>query len=255
MQNLHLSLLQIPITWEDQTANLAHYDSLLATLPEPTDLVVLPEMFTTGFTMNPAPHAEAMDGPGVRWMARKAATLDAAIVGSLVITEDGRFYNRLVFMPPDGSYHYYDKRHRFALAGEDQHYMAGSERLLVDYRGWRVCPLICYDLRFPVWSFNSEEYDLLLYVANWPERRAYDWQTLLRARAIENQSYVVGVNRIGTDANGHTYAGNSCIIDPGWRHTLLDAGNTEGVYTGVLSKPHLTEVRTRLPFLKSAQQS
>ena len=249
MHDLRLTLLQAPIFWEQPDRNRKIYAAMLKTYGMPTDLVVLPEMFTTGFTMDPAPHAEPMDGPSMQWMARHAAAHDAAVVGSLIIKEGGNYFNRLIFMRPDGSYETYDKRHRFAMAGEHERYAAGSERLVVDYRGWRICPLICYDLRFPVWSRNRDEFDLLIYVANWPDRRAYDWNTLLRARAIENQCYVVGVNRTGTDANGHTYAGDSCVIDPGWRRTLFDAGDREVVHTLKLSGSHLRKVRKSLPFL------
>ena len=250
MQDLRITLLQAPIQWERPERNRKLYAAMLRTYGAPADLIVLPELFTTGFTMNPAPHAEPMNGPTLQWMAELAAKRDAAMLGSLIIQEDGAYYNRLVFMPPPGGdYQTYDKRHRFALAGEHQHYAAGRERLVVDYRGWRICPLVCYDLRFPVWSRNQDEYDLLIYVANWPDRRAYDWRTLLRARAIENQCYVVGVNRIGADANGHTYAGDSGVIDPGWRHTLFDAGDREVVHTETLSYDHLRRVRQSLPFL------
>ena len=250
MNDLRATLVQTSIVWEDPTANRARYDDLLAGLAGTTDLVVLPEMFTTGFTMNPAPNAETMEGATVEWLRDTAARLEAVVTGSIVIAAEGGYYNRLLWMHPDGKLQTYDKRHRFAMAGEDEHYRAGNRRMIAEVRGWRVCPLVCYDLRFPVWSRNDDAYDLLLYTANWPDRRAYDWNTLLRARAIENQSYVVAVNRIGTDAAGHTYAGDSCVIDPGWRKTLYHAEAREEVHTEVLSADHLREVRGKLPFLR-----
>ncbi|MEM6769574.1 MAG: amidohydrolase [Bacteroidota bacterium] len=250
MPPLNITLLQTTITWEDPAANLAHYEGLLRGL-EATDLIILPEMFTTGFTMDPGPYDEKMDGPAMRWMHQLAERHQAAVVGSLIIEEAGQFYNRLVWMAPDGTYQTYDKRHLFAMAGEHEHYAAGTERLIVEYKGWRICPMICYDLRFPVWARNDDAYDFLIYTANWPNKRAYDWKTLLKARAIENQCYVAAVNRVGTDANGHEYNGDSCVIDPGWRKTLWHADSgAEVVQTLILSKEHLLEVRQRLPFLQ-----
>lgn len=249
MTDLKITLLQSTITWENPAANLAHYEEMLAQLTGPTDLIILPEMFTTGFTMDAAANAEPMDGPTMRWLAAQAAEYNAVITGSLIIGENSKYYNRLIWMQPDGEYKTYDKRHRFAMAGEHEHYEAGTERLVIEYKGWRICPLICYDLRFPVWSRNDDAYDLLVYTANWPDRRAYDWLTLLRARAIENQCYVAAVNRVGTDANGHGYNGDSCVIDPGWRHVLWHAEKVEAVQTVTLSAAHLADVRQRLPFL------
>lgn len=250
MTDLRVTLLQTNIIWEDPEANLAHYFGLMAGLSGSTDLIILPEMFTTGFTMNPADNAEPMDGPAMQWMARQAAATGAVVTGSLVIEEGGKYYNRLIWMLPDGSYQTNDKRHRFAMAGEHEHYEAGSERLIVTYKGWRICPLICYDLRFPVWSRNDDAYDLLIYTANWPDKRSYDWVTLLKARAIENQCYTIGVNRVGTDASGLNYNGDSCVIDPGWLRTLYHVEQVEAVHTEVLSAKHLAEVRRKLPFLR-----
>ena len=254
MAQLKITLLQSEIMWEDPAANLAHYGELLDKMVEPTDLIILPEMFTTGFTMNPAPYAEEMGGLGMRWMASQAKRWKAAVVGSLIIKEQGQYYNRLIWMEADGKYQTYDKRHLFAMAGEHEHYAAGTERLIIDYNGWRICPMICYDLRFPVWSRNDDAYDLLIYTANWPNKRAYDWMTLLRARAIENQCYVAAVNRIGTDVNGHEYNGDSCVIDPGWRHVLWHAKHDPVVKTVSLTAEHLMEVRSRLPFLQDRDQ-
>ncbi len=254
MSKLNITLLQTEIIWEDPAANLAHYAALLDQMVSPTDVIVLPEMFTTGFTMNPAPYAEKMGGLSMQWMQSQAARWQAAVMGSLIIEEGGAYYNRLVWMEPDGKYYTYDKRHLFAMAGEHESYVAGQERLVVDYNGWRICPMICYDLRFPVWARNDDAYDLLIYTANWPNKRAYDWMTLLRARAIENQCYVAAVNRVGTDENGHEYNGDSCVIDPGWRHVLWHAEKTEAVQTVTLTAEHLLEVRTRLPFLQDRDQ-
>jgi predicted amidohydrolase len=250
MTDLKVTLLQTVIEWENPAANLRHYTELMAQIDGPTDLIILPEMFTTGFTMNPYSNAESMDGPGMRWLAEQSAERDAVITGSLVIEAAGKYYNRLIWMTPEGAYQTYDKRHLFAMAGEHKHYEAGEKRLVVEYKGWRICPMVCYDLRFPVWARNNDAYDLLIYTANWPEKRSYDWRTLLKARAIENQCYTIGVNRVGTDANGHRYNGDSCVIDPGWRYTLYEVEEEEAVHTEILSAVHLQEVRQRLPFLQ-----
>lgn len=211
--SLRVSLVQQPLAWEQASANLQHFSELLAPLYGYTDLVVLPEMFSTGFSMQPEQLAETMVGPSVQWMSEQAAKIGAAITGSLIIRENDQYFNRLFWMRPDGSFDTYDKRHLFSLAGEHLHYSAGQQRLITEWKGWRICPLVCYDLRFPVWSRNNDAYDLLLYVANFPARRAHAWKQLLLARAIENQTYVIGLNRIGTDGNGHAYSGDSALID------------------------------------------
>lgn len=211
--SLRVSLVQQPLAWEQASANLQHFSELLAPLYGHTDLVVLPEMFSTGFSMQPEQLAETMVGPSVQWMSEQAAKIGAAITGSLIIRENDQYFNRLFWMRPDGSFDTYDKRHLFSLAGEHLHYSAGQQRLITEWKGWRICPLVCYDLRFPVWSRNNDAYDLLLYVANFPARRAHAWKQLLLARAIENQTYVIGLNRIGTDGNGHAYSGDSVLID------------------------------------------
>ncbi|TXF90115.1 amidohydrolase [Neolewinella aurantiaca] len=249
MTDLTVTLLQTNIVWQNPEANLSHYAEQIASIGQATDLIVLPEMFTTGFTMDPANNAEAMEGPAMQWMAEQATATGAVVTGSLVIEDEGKYYNRLIWMKPDGTYLMYNKRHLFAMAGEHEHYAAGAERLVVEYKGWRICPLVCYDLRFPVWSRNDGAYDLLIYTANWPEKRAYDWNTLLKARAVENQCYTIGVNRVGEDANGHRYNGDSCVIDPGWRKTLFHVEKKETVHSEVLSAAHLAEVRAKLPFL------
>ncbi|MEM6397038.1 MAG: amidohydrolase [Bacteroidota bacterium] len=249
-EELKVTLVQSDIIWQKAEENLKRYTEQIAQLKRQTDLIILPEMFTTGFSMSAPELAESMDGPTVNWMIKQASSLGAATCGSLIIEENGRYYNRFVFAYPDGRLTTYDKRHLFAMAGEHEVYTAGAERRVLEYLGWRICPLICYDLRFPVWARNNQAYDLLIYVANWPDRRAYDWQIQLRSRAIENQCYVAAVNRVGTDGNGLDYKGNSCVIDPGWRHTLTEMSYVEGVQTASLSAGHLKEVREKLPFLK-----
>lgn len=255
MAHLNVTLLQPAIAWENAKANRANYTEQLDKMTQPTDVIVLPEMFTTGFTMQPANCAEAMGGESMQWMAKQAEHWQAAVVGSLIIAEENKYFNRLIWMEPGGKYLTYDKRHLFAMGGEDKAYTPGTERLIVSFRGWRICPLICYDLRFPVWSRNEDSYDVLIYVANWPNQRAYDWQTLLRARAIENQCYVVAVNRVGSDNNGHEYNGDSCVIDPGWKAVLWQAeANKVALHTHTLTAEHLQEVRFRLPFLADRDQ-
>jgi omega-amidase len=212
---LRVTLVQRPLAWEDPAANLAAFDAALDPLAGATDLVVLPEMFTTGFSMDTAGHCEDESGPGVQWLQHSARRLDAAVVGSVMTRAGGRSVNRAWFALPDGRLFHYDKRHLFRMGREHEHFDPGSSRLVVEFRGWRIAPLVCYDLRFPVWSRRSPDfdYDLLLYVANWPARRSFAWQSLLVARAIENQAYVAGVNRTGTDGLGVAYAGHSAVHD------------------------------------------
>ena len=244
--HLRVTLVQTELAWQDPAANrhrlAAHFRGLVGH----TDLVVLPEMFSTGFSMAAAELAEDMDGPTVDWMREEAAALGCVIAGSLIVRDGGRCYNRLVWARPDGSLEHYDKRHLFRLAGEQEHYAAGTRRLVVALKGWRVCPMICYDLRFPVWSRSRGDYDLLLYVANWPQRRALAWSTLLRARAIENQSYVVGVNRIGKDGNGTPYAGDSVAVDF-LGQPLSSEGGGDRVETAVLDLESLRAYRDSFP--------
>ncbi|MFT6807573.1 MAG: omega-amidase [Saprospiraceae bacterium] len=254
MSDLTITLIQSTLHWQDPEANRKMFGEKIKNGDEPKDLVILPEMFTTGFTMNAREWAETMEGPTLRWMKRVAEETDAVITGSLIISEDGNYYNRLIWMRPDGTFDTYDKRHLFAMAGEHEHYAPGTERLIVTLHGWKICPLICYDLRFPVWARNDDAYDLLIYMANWPDRRSYDWNTLLRARAIENQTFVAAVNRVGTDGNEHAYAGDSCVIDPGWEKTIHHMEDKDAVATVVLSYKHLQDVRGKLPFLKDADK-
>ena len=256
MNDFTVSLVQATLHWHDPAANLEQLADLLASaLPEAglTDLIVLPEMFTTGFSMEAAAHAETYPGPTLDWMQVQAARYDAVMTGSVLTREGDSYYNRLLWVRPDGSHSTYDKRHLFRLAGEHEVYTAGTGRLLEEWRGWRIRPLICYDLRFPVWSRNSphEPYDLLLYVANWPQARAEIWRTLLRARAIENMAYTVGVNRLGTDGKGLDYSGQSALLDIHGDY-LAQAGNLQTVLTHTLRAEPLYDLREKMPFLLDA---
>ncbi len=248
MNVLRATLVQAHLQWEDKKANLKHLGRQLAGLQGQTDLVVLPEMFTTGFTMNAQPLAEPTDGPTLQWMAEQAARLNAVITGSFIAEEGGRYFNRLLWARPDGSHAFYDKRHLFTLAGEHEHYSPGNQRLIVDIKGWKALPLICYDLRFPVWARNADHYDLLIYTANWPEMRRQAWRTLLAARAIENQSYTLGVNRVGKDGNGFPYTGDSSAFDFAGEE-LFHAATVEGLFTVTLSYEAQQEFRNKLRFL------
>lgn len=220
MQNLKLAYVQTTLQWEDPGNNLKHFSQRIGDIDEAVDLIVLPEMFTTGFTMQPHAVAEPMMGPAMEWMAKHAMERSCVVTGSLIIKEDGHYYNRLIWMSPDGQYQYYDKVHLFSYAGEDEHYTCGMKKLIVNLKGWNIMPLICYDIRFPVWNRNRYvpgegfSYDCLLYVANWPSTRSHAWRILLMARAIENLCYVVGVNRIGVDGRNIPYSGDSAVIDP-----------------------------------------
>jgi len=211
--NLRVTMIQADLAWQDPATNRRNLAAHFRGLAGHTDLIVLPEMFTTGFSMAAVSLAETMAGATVAWLREESAAVGCAITGSLIVEENGKHYNRLVWATPDGGFAHYDKRHLFRMAQEDQHYAAGDQRLVVALKGWRVCPLVCYDLRFPVWSRNRGDYDVLLYVANWPARRRTAWSALLRARAIENVCYVVGVNRVGKDGNGTSYNGDSVALD------------------------------------------
>lgn len=248
MPDLRVSLVQTELVWHDAVANRAALDRLLAPLEGRTDVVVLPEMFTSGFTMDPAAIAELPNGDTPTWLADQAARLGAAVTGSIVASEHGRYVNRLLWMTPDGGAAHYDKRHLFRMAREDEHYAAGSRRLVVEWRGWKVCPLVCYDLRFPVWSRNlaHDLYDLLLYVANWPAARRSAWRALLPARAIENLAYCIGVNRVGADAAGIEHSGDSAAYDYLGR-SLLDCGGGMHVETVTLGRRSLDAYREKFP--------
>lgn len=244
---LNITLVQSPLVWENMDANLQHFDQVLNTLQKSTDLVVLPEMFNTGFTMNAIQVAEKMGGKTHLWMQRKAHELQAVVTGSIVIEEGEKYFNRLIWMMPDGSFHTYDKRHLFRMAKEHKTYTAGNKQLIINYKGWNICPLVCYDLRFPVWSRNvGNEYDLLIYVANWPKVRNYIWSGLLQARAMENLSYVAGVNRVGSDDKGFDYSGDSTLIDFAGK-PIWALSEQQGVYTHQLSKTDLEQFRNRFP--------
>lgn len=245
---MKIALVQTSLSWENPVENRSHLLQKISGFMQDVDLIVLPEMFASGFTMNPKTVAETMEGETVLWMQHLAKAKNAAITGSLVIEENGNFYNRLLFVYPTGDIKWYDKRHLFTLAGEDQFYTNGKERLIVEYKGFRICPLVCYDLRFPVFSRNTEDYDLLLYVANWPKLRVNAWDILLKARAVENMSYAIGVNRIGTDANNHEYVGHSQAVDFLGNY-LIEPQEAEGVFIVELDKEKLLETRTKLAFL------
>jgi predicted amidohydrolase len=257
MDNLFVTLIQTSLHWENIDANLAMLSEKLAAVKGPTNLVVLPEMFSTGFSMNAATLAEQMDNSkAVEWMKQTARKMNCAVTGSLMIADEGHYYNRLIWMNADGSFKQYDKRHLFGLSKEETIYTAGNARLIVELNGWKICPLICYDLRFPVWSRNHQPgsddcYDLLLHVANWPERRIYAWKHLLVARAIENQAYVIGVNRVGNDGGDIYHSGDSMVVDA-LGSTLYHKEHSEDVFTIELNKDELDKVRLNLPFLKDA---
>jgi omega-amidase len=251
MNDLRVTIIQTHLFWEAVDENLAHFDSKLKAVKEPTDIIVLPEMFTTAFTMNPKVFAEEHGGKGLQWMLQKATDKNCVIVGSISVKADQKFYNRLYWAMPDGTYLYYDKRHLFQMGKEDVYYTSGTKKLIVDYKGWKICPLVCYDLRFPVWSRNTKDsiYDVLIYVANWPAVRSYPWKQLLIARAIENQTYVVGVNRVGDDGNDIAHSGDSCIINPrGELVTKINAGEDVSE-TVVLDYRYLEEFRKVFPVL------
>ena len=245
---MKIVLIQTSLSWENPSENRASLQETISSISQYVDLIVLPEMFTSGFTMNPKYVAETMNGETVTWLKEIAKTKNSAITGSLVIEENGNYYNRLVFVFPSGDIETYDKRHLFTLAGEDKIYTSGNQKLIVEYKGFKICPLICYDLRFPVFSRNVEEYDLLIYVANWPKPRVSSWDILLKARAVENMSYVIGVNRIGTDENNHEYVGHSQAVDFLGNY-IQQPQETEGVFIVELDKEKMLDVRSKLSFL------
>jgi len=251
MQNLKISLIQTPLDWQQPESNRIRLAGLMAPLAGQTDLVVLPEMFTTGFTMAPDEVAEPMSGPTLAWLKEQAATLGAAVCGSVVIEDQG-YRNRFLFVTPDGTVEHYDKRHLFRMANEHQYYRAGDVRTVIEYKGWRILPQVCYDLRFPVWCRNRDDYDLMLCVANWPSPRRHAWRTLLLARAIENQCYVAGVNRVGEDGKGLEYSGDSLLVDFKGQ-ALLDAPGGEAfVKTGTLNAEDLQQFRHNFPAWQDA---
>ncbi len=265
MNDLPISIIQTSLHWEDRSANLDMLQKKIKTVPEESRLIVLPEMFSTGFSMDKESLAETMDGPTVEWMKKAAAEKRAIITGSIIAREDRNgitnYYNRLLWVLPNGEYGFYDKRHLFAYGKEDLHFSAGKSRLLAQVNGWKVNLQICYDLRFPVWLRQSNpagpeekpEYDLLIVVANWPAARSLAWRTLLQARAIENQCYVVGVNRTGIDGKGLQYAGESMIVGP-LGELIRVLGAEEEIFSHTLDYNHLEEIRLKFPFWRDADE-
>lgn len=245
---MKIALIQTELIWENPKENREILQNKINSISQYVDMLVLPEMFTSGFTMHPEKVAETMQGETISWLKEIARSKNCAITGSLVISENRNFYNRLVFVYPTGEVKYYDKRHLFTLAGEDKVYTAGNEKLIVEYKGFKICLLICYDLRFPIFSRNTEHYDILLYVANWPKVRTNAWDVLLQARAIENMCFVVGVNRVGLDGNNHEYIGHSQAIDF-LGNSLIKPQEKEGIFYTELNKNDLLQTRIKLPFL------
>ena len=245
---MKIALLQSSLIWENPKANRNHFEEKINALAEKVDLIVLPEMFSTGFTMNPEAVFETMEGETIQWMQSLTKAKNSAITGSLVIKENENFHNRLLFVFPSGEMQIYDKRHLFTLAGEDKVYTSGNQKLIVEYLGWKICPLICYDLRFPVFARNVENYDVLIYVANWPKSRIQAWDILLKARSVENLCYTVGVNRVGLDNNNLEYDGHSQMVDFLGNYALKPQEN-EGVFIVELNKQKLVETRKKLGFL------
>ncbi len=270
MAPLTITTIQTNLVWENKNANLQLLGKKINGLQEKTEIVVLPEMFSTGFSMQPKLFAETMEGETVQWMKEISSSNKIILTGSLIIEENEQFYNRLIWMLPNGEFGYYDKRHLFGLAQEDKYYTAGNKRLIASVKGWKINLQICYDLRFPLWARNRivpieksieeesqkspetrPEFDVLLYVANWPERRSHAWKTLLCARAIENQCYVIGVNRVGVDGNNVSHSGNSLVIDP-LGEVLYHMADEEDIFTITLQKEWLNDVRKKFPFWKDA---
>ncbi|WP_423148215.1 amidohydrolase [Rubrolithibacter danxiaensis] len=252
MSTLKITTFQAYLFWENREKNLKNLALRLSSIREKTDLIVLPEMFSTGFTMNVSELAEEMNQATMQWMHDQAVKFDCVITGSLIIKEKGNCYNRLIWMRPDGTFEKYDKRHLFGLGKEDETYTAGNKRLIVELNGWKICPAICYDLRFPVWLRNTEPYyDMLLVVASWPERRSQHWRTLIPARAVENQCFVVAVNRVGHDGNEVYHSGDSMCIDPNG-NTVYYKPNDEDLYTFSISKEEVAKARRIYPFLRDA---
>jgi omega-amidase len=247
---LNFTLIQSQLHWEDCKANLDMFESKIKGISNKKEIVVLPEMFTTGFSMQPARLAEEMDGKTFNWMKRISFENKIILTGSCIIKQNGHYYNRLIWMQPNGEYGAYDKRHLFTLSGEDKEFSSGEKKLITQVKGWKICTQICYDLRFPVWSRQTKEnpYDVLLYVANWPERRIHAWKTLLQARAIENQCFVIAVNRVGKDGNGIVYNGESCVVNPMGEVQYCKTG-VEDIMTVTLNKNELIAVRERFQFL------
>lgn len=262
MSTLSVTIIQSDLHWENKKANLEMFEKKINSIEGKTEVVILPEMFSTGFSMEPARLAETMEGQTVQWMKKMAMEKKIILTGSIIVSEEREdrthYYNRLIWMLPNGSFGVYDKRHRFAYAGEDEQFSAGSKRLIASVNGWKINLLVCYDLRFPIWArqqtsagTQAAEYDVLIYVANWPDKRIHAWRTLLQARAIENQCFVVGVNRVGEDGNKIHYPGESMVVDP-LGQVLYTKKDEEDISTIQLDKEHLDAVRAKFPFWRDA---
>ncbi|MNK03462.1 (R)-stereoselective amidase [compost metagenome] len=253
IQNLKITIFQAYLFWENIEKNLQNIGLRLSGgVREKTDLIVLPEMFNTGFTMKAEELAEDMDGKTMQWIKKTAASYDCVVTGSLIIKENGKYYNRMVWVKPDGDCQYYDKHHLFGLGDEDKHFSPGTEPVIVELKGWKIRLAVCYDLRFPVWLRNKNAaYDILLLVASWPDKRSSHWRTLIHARAIENQSYVIGVNRVGHDGNQIYHSGHSMCIDP-LGNTIYYKPEDEDLYTFSINYTELEKIRRQFPFLKDS---
>ncbi|TJZ60736.1 amidohydrolase [Sphingobacterium olei] len=250
MEPIKITIFQAYLFWENVEKNLQNLALRLSSLREKTDLILLPEMFNTGFTMNVEKCAEKMDGPSMHWLYEMSKKFDCVVAGSLIIEEEDKYYNRFVWMSPDGSFVHYDKRHLFGMAKEDEIFTKGKSRIVLQLKGWKICPMICYDLRFPVWSRNQVDgYDLLVYTASWPDKRSAHWRTLIPARAIENQAFVIGVNRVGYDGNEVYYSGGSMCISP-FGDVVYYKPEDEDLYTFTLNPKDLGNARNQFPFLK-----
>ncbi len=249
MKKLRVLLIQSDTVWENAEQNRLNYSTKIGSIEEDFDLIVLPELFSTGFSMNPEPIAETMEGETVKWMKAMAEEYKSAITGSIVIKEDNKYYNRQLFIHPSGEINVYDKKHTFTYAGEDKVFASGNKKLIVDFKGWKICPMVCYDLRFPVWSRNMEDYDVLLYSANWPTPRMAAWNTLLKARAIENMCYCIGVNRVGKDFLGNEFSGHSGAYDVlGAKISDIVPGKEQSEIV-ILDKNHINYTREKFQFL------
>lgn len=251
MKDLRVTIIQSKLHWKDIDANLKMFTEFVSSIKKnSTDIIVLPEMFTTGFIMTPAGNSERAGGKTMQWMAEQAKKKNCVITGSIILEKAKKYYNTLIWMQPDGKHKSYDKRHLFGLGGEDKVYTAGKKKLIVEWKGWKVCPMICYDLRFPVWCRYNNDYDVLIFVANWPDKRVVAWRSLLKARAIENQSYVIGANRIGKDGDGVLCSGYSAVIDTLGEQISKTKAHQPSVETVKLSASHINLMRRGLPFLK-----
>jgi len=246
-ENIFVSIIQSDIKWQDKEYNLKNFEQKIDKIINHTDIIVLPEMFDTGFTLQPETNFDIMDGKTIKWMLKMASKKNAIICGTIIIGEKSNFYNRFIFAMPTGEIKFYDKRHLFRMAKEHYHYTQGNQKIIIEYKGWKIRPLICYDLRFPVWSRNVNDYDIIIYTANWPYSRKFQWSTLLRARAIENQAYVVGVNRIGVDGNNFEYSGDSVVLSPLGETLVTTELNTECINTIELNYNKLQQYRNNFP--------